>query len=718
MISKKIEKIIEDTEAYFKDKVKSIFDAKAPIIGAFVSIDDACENFIVNCFNCDTKTTVPITEHTKICSCPKCNAKITKDVRGYRMVSEQTSVVIRGLYESEECYVLAQFRGTCTLYGEEMAKEIPTLDRFLYYEKSSGRLSHYVKTNGVIWAKQKTKREYYYNYGYRNSVINERINSSWDKSFEELPFMTKSRRKIDSAFYDIQDSYDEYIKDNPLSKKGKKTIDMPEFPDFTQRDMINAAPKLLSFYKRQMGPVMLFTCRHCKKEYRAVESYYGPRECTCNPELMDNVELFLMDSVLQEDGSIILGFASSYIKNSSDNIEEYTPCADRLTVIGYIYATKDGIYFYNKEKKHCNLSDFNNDLVSLYTRNRYYNRTKVAYRKTEEEFISNIKNSVLSRIGFIEIIEVDNELPFTLALTKNINFLELYNKAKCMEQVAKLKMPKLTQDLCRKTSIPKFINKKESEAAKILGFTSFQLKQLRQNNAGLNELERYKKILQNDPNALYEHCRILLSDEYIFSYYEDIMRFNIPNLNSNTKRLTDYLQSLDDYQCIGLSEGMRIWIDYINMSIELKCDLKDKSLVYTNSLKLAHDRMVKKYNNLKDREVVKSFDEAIARYAHLSYENDDFLVRPPQSQEELYEEGRKLNHCVGSYAKSVADGKTIILFVRSKENVDVPYVTVQIDKTAVVQAKGKYNVAASRLPGIKKFFKEWFEEKHLTLRSC
>ena len=80
---------------------------------------------------------------------------------------------------------------------------------------------------------------------------------------------------------------------------------------------------------------------------------------------------------------------------------------------------------------------------------------------------------------------------------------------KLNEQVAKLKMPKLTQDLCRKTSIPKFINKKESEAAKILGFTSFQLKQLRQNNAGLNELERYKKILQNDPNALYENCRIL-----------------------------------------------------------------------------------------------------------------------------------------------------------------------------------------------------------------
>jgi hypothetical protein len=154
------------------------------------------------------------------------------------------------------------------------------------------------------------------------------------------------------------------------------------------------------------------------------------------------------------------------------------------------------------------------------------------------------------------------------------------------------------------------------------------------------------------------------------------------------------------------------------MSIELKCDLKDKSLVYTNSLKLSHDRAVKKYNNLKNKEIIKSFDDAISRYAHLSYENDDFLVRPPASQEELYEEGRKLNHCVGSYAKSVAEGRSVILFVRSKENPDVPFVTVELRNNVIVQAKGKYNVAATKYPGIKKFFEEWFENKSLKLKYC
>lgn len=38
-----------------------------------------------------------------------------------------------------------------------------------------------------------------------------------------------------------------------------------------------------------------------------------------------------------------------------------------------------------------------------------------------------------------------------------------------------------------------------------------------------------------------------------------------------------------------------------------------------------------------------------------------------------------MHHCVGSYRDSVADGKTLIVFIRHKDTPDKCYITAQID---------------------------------------
>lgn len=82
---------------------------------------------------------------------------------------------------------------------------------------------------------------------------------------------------------------------------------------------------------------------------------------------------------------------------------------------------------------------------------------------------------------------------------------------------------------------------------------------------------------------------------------------------------------------------------------------------------------------------------------------------------ELYEEGRKLNHCVGTYARNVADGTSIIAFIRRNENTAEPYCTVEIRGKNIVQAKGFANRQGILFPGVKEFLNEWSKEKKLTL---
>ena len=72
------------------------------------------------------------------------------------------------------------------------------------------------------------------------------------------------------------------------------------------------------------------------------------------------------------------------------------------------------------------------------------------------------------------------------------------------------------------------------------------------------------------------------------------------------------------------------------------------------------------------------------------YEDETFLIRPARSAEEIVTEGRFLHHCVGgnNYLEKHNTGKTTILFLRTKQNPETPYITVEIQGTNILQWYG------------------------------
>ena len=57
-------------------------------------------------------------------------------------------------------------------------------------------------------------------------------------------------------------------------------------------------------------------------------------------------------------------------------------------------------------------------------------------------------------------------------------------------------------------------------------------------------------------------------------------------------------------------------------------------------------------------------------------EIDNYIIKVPQSTEDLIDEGRQQNNCVGSfYNDSIMKGKDLIYFIREKNNPKKSYVT-------------------------------------------
>ncbi len=150
----------------------------------------------------------------------------------------------------------------------------------------------------------------------------------------------------------------------------------------------------------------------------------------------------------------------------------------------------------------------------------------------------------------------------------------------------------------------------------------------------------------------------------------------------------------------------------------LECDLTDHTVVYPNSLKREHDKASRKVAQVQDKLVAKRFRERAAENEWCIWENDLFKVVVPHEVTELYEEGRMLHHCVGSYGRMVSDGECVVAFIRRKEEEAAPLCTVEICGKAIVQARGICNKPADQMPKVKSFIKQWAKEKGLTYEAA
>lgn len=150
-----------------------------------------------------------------------------------------------------------------------------------------------------------------------------------------------------------------------------------------------------------------------------------------------------------------------------------------------------------------------------------------------------------------------------------------------------------------------------------------------------------------------------------------------------------------------LQRTARLYFDYLQMREQLGYDLKNTIYQRPRDLEKAHLKMVEEIDkekaDIRKKEAGEKYPLIRKNYRKLRnrlfYEDENFLIRPARSAEEIVMEGRTLHHCVGgdNYLRKHNNQESIILMLRNKKQPEIPYITAELKGKHIVQWYGAYN---------------------------
>lgn len=143
------------------------------------------------------------------------------------------------------------------------------------------------------------------------------------------------------------------------------------------------------------------------------------------------------------------------------------------------------------------------------------------------------------------------------------------------------------------------------------------------------------------------------------------------------------------------------YFDYLSMRVQRGYDLTNTVYQRPRNLEAEHNKMVaeidKEKQDNRNKEVAERFPLIRKNYRKLRkrylYADENFIIRPARSAEEIVQEGRILHHCVGgdNYLEKHNEGKSIILMLRFKDQQETPYITVEIVGERIIQWYGAHD---------------------------
>ena len=154
----------------------------------------------------------------------------------------------------------------------------------------------------------------------------------------------------------------------------------------------------------------------------------------------------------------------------------------------------------------------------------------------------------------------------------------------------------------------------------------------------------------------------------------------------------------------------RLYNDYLDQCIQLGYDLNDTAINMPRDFFVMHARMTSLIKAEETKELCEAFQKHYEERSRLEFTYRGLVVRQPNSIQEIADEGSALKHCVGGYAERHAKGQVTILFLRQVDQPNIPYYTMEIDKTGKIrQCYGYKNNRANnpKPPEIKTFEKHY-----------
>lgn len=450
-------------------------------------------------------------------------------------------------------------------------------------------------------------------------------------------------------------------------------------------------------------------CTRCGKYSTAIQARrsYPSRECLhCRGKsghLTSSGLNYFLTPQEGDDGTMLIrideGYRKAYAEepflvNKDLDVKYHLEIGDT----SYVYITLDGkAHLFDKKGK---------PKEKLDIKTNRYDRTTLKFicSETHREIILN--NAAIKRTGFVEFYSSCEMLDMNYFNAMQISpFVEMFSKFGLLSLVNDLMYEK------DQKKIPAYIQAPDGKCP-LKKLTKPQMQELIKHDCGLEKLIQYIQVFKKDSSAMYSDFDYVVRHSHS-RHVLDVLRVGVPGMT--LKKMREYIDRVDEAQCCSPSESAQLWADYLRMLKQLECDLTDSALIYPNSLKREHDKAARKVTQVADEKMASQFRKRAAENEWCVWSDDSFKVLIPHEITELYEEGRKLHHCVGTYGKAVASGNCTIAFIRRAEADDLPFCTVEIRNKRIVQARGVSNRPATGIPKVKGFMEKWAKEKGLAL---
>lgn len=153
---------------------------------------------------------------------------------------------------------------------------------------------------------------------------------------------------------------------------------------------------------------------------------------------------------------------------------------------------------------------------------------------------------------------------------------------------------------------------------------------------------------------------------------------------------------------------LRDYMDYLEFCRKLKIDMSKRKVLRPKNFVQEHDRLsilVDEHRDEIDREEFHACQMEITKMQE-PFISGNLMIRPANGPEELTRESEALRHCVRTYKERVVRGETSILFVRTLEEPDKPFYTLELNGSGnIVQCRGFCN--CSMTPEVQAFVEKW-----------
>lgn len=154
-------------------------------------------------------------------------------------------------------------------------------------------------------------------------------------------------------------------------------------------------------------------------------------------------------------------------------------------------------------------------------------------------------------------------------------------------------------------------------------------------------------------------------------------------LNYSAFTIFKYLKSvvLEQRAVASIETAVSLYDRYLGNLYKIRefggSDFNSRKILFPESLRMQSD--IASYNRdlIRDQEAMAKFQKGSQKYKIMEYKDSNYSIRMAKSPLELTLEGDTLNHCVGSYVRSMTNGENIIFFLRNRHRPDEPNVTVE-----------------------------------------